>query len=150
MVSPYKGGEGAGAVRPVLRCEAMGFMNPAVERTLISTVATASGKVTAVNTETGATMHTWAKARLWLLADRTAVVVSSVDGKTVQRATYEVLASSHDRRKREMLVVTSGLETLVASTAGCGCGMGIVGSAGPVEGQYRTARVRTPDWHVVT
>lgn len=127
----------------------MGFMRTAPERPTVETVATASGKVTLLNSEAGTQVAHWPKARLWILADRTAVVVWSPDGKTVERTAHDVVASSHDRRARMMTVQTTAGLTITAPTGGCGCGMGVVGSAGPVEGPYKVVRIRTPDWHEV-
>lgn len=126
----------------------MGFMRSSPERPTVETVATASGRVTVLDGETQ--VGSWAKARLWVMADRQAVLVTSSDGREVSRAVYEVETAHNDRRRRELVVETTSGQLLVASTAGCGCGMGVVGSAGPIDGPYRVVRVRAPEWFEVT
>lgn len=119
----------------------MGFMRTGQDRQTVETVATASGKVSL-----GATAH-WNRARVWVLAERRVVIVYSPDGNAIERAAYDVERSRVDRRRRELVVETTDGNTIVASTAGCGCGMGVVGAAGPVDGPYRVVRVRAPEWH---
>jgi hypothetical protein len=88
------------------------------------------------------------KARVWLLADRS-VVVCTVDGGVVTRTSHDVLASQWDRRAKLLTVQLDGGGVLVLDAKGCGCNMGKVANAAPIDGRYHLVRIRTPEWHVI-
>ena len=120
----------------------MGWARTTVEtRPTIEVVASGKGRLVSPS---GA-RHP--KARLWVLADRTAVVCLP-DGNGVRRVTVEV-ESSVFNRAAETLVVLAAEGEFSLDMRGCGCGMGAVGNAGPIDGSYRVERVRAPEWHEV-
>lgn len=155
-----RGGEGplgalGGGLRPWGpaggKVRRMGFMRTGTDRPTVEVVAIGTGKVSGP----------WSgpKGRIWLLGDRTMVLVRP-DPTTpggVIRDCFDVESSIDDRRGKRLVVITTppahlsgGAEARwEVSTAGCGCGMGAVGAVGPIDGPYHTVRVRTPDWHAV-
>lgn len=127
----------------------MGWSKPATDRETVEVVAIGTGKVTGP----------WSgpKARLWLLGNRTMVLVRPhpSDPKEVVRTVLEVETASNDRRAKRLSVTTfdQGAEgptsTWSVSTAGCGCGLGVISSVGPIDGPYRSVRIRPPEWYTV-
>lgn len=90
------------------------------------------------------------KARVWVLEDRTAVLVLPAAGRGVERRTEALTASSWDGGRKLLTAVTEDGQDLRLDGRGCGCNMGAVGNAGPVDGRYNIVRVRTPEWHEVS
>lgn len=120
----------------------MGFID-AAPREQVHTVATLAGRATLGSTS-------WPKARVYLLEDRQAVlIVPDPDNRgKVVRIPFDVTTSTWDAREKSLVMLTQDGE-LAVDGKGCGCGMGAVGSAGPVEGRHDLIRVRAPEWHVV-
>lgn len=128
----------------------MGFLAPAQQAPEVLVVATAMGKANirpdAESPATGA----WAKARLFVLEDRTAVLVTPGPGpREVTRTSYLVAGSDWASASQTLTVVTDDGSIITMDARGCGCNMGMVGSAGPVDGAYRLSKVRAPEWHTV-
>jgi hypothetical protein len=118
----------------------------------VEVVTTAAGKVDVAGTR-------YPKARVWLLADMTAVVClpvvkTSVEGVSnggIERRVLEgVLGSSWSEKTKLLTVNLSNGLSLTVDAKGCGCGMGAVQNAGPVAGRYTLNRVRRPEWHTVS
>lgn len=127
----------------------MGFLAPAEPVAEVLTVATALGRATLLEGADGPAIGQWPKARVFVLADRTAVLVtpSAENARAVDRQTFDVEASDWSRSAKVLTVVTSDGQILSVSAKGCGCGMGIVGNAGPTAEAYRLVKVRAPEWH---
>lgn len=89
------------------------------------------------------------KARVWLLDGREAVLCTPGAAGAVERRTEALVASSWDPRTKVLTAETTDGRTIRLDGKGCGCNMGVVGNAGPLDGPYRITRVRTPDWHTV-
>lgn len=125
----------------------MGWLSPADDdRVEYLIVASNRGKLHLETPENGVEM--FAKARVFVMEDRTVAVAlpSGEPGKVAWR--YFVAASSTYSPPTKMLAVNlenGGILRLDGS--GCGCGMGAVGNAGPVDGPYRLTPVRAPEWH---
>lgn len=119
----------------------MGFLSPAPPRTLCNVVETSIGKVFWPGGSNS-------KARVWLMEDRSTVIcVAGPDG--VNRIIFEgIVGVTYNRAAKETVVTLGEEQTVVIDARGCGCGMGAVGSAGPIEGPYDVQRVRA-DWYVV-
>lgn len=133
---------------PGVKSGDMGFLKPAAETKTIDTVATGIGRADVLGVK-----HP--KSRLWILADRTAVLVVPADPgqRNMVRLKFDVDASSWDKRTKVLALVTPDGDIVSVDGGGGGCTpcqMGRVANAGPVEGQYRVARVRTPAWHTVS
>lgn len=125
----------------------MGFLNGATEdRVEFPVVASARGRLTVDLPERGIVMHP--KARVFILEDRTAVLVTPGDAPgTVAREVFAVDTSMwvpHAKRLTASFVGGGGIDL---DGSGCGCGMGAVGNAGPSDGGYRLTPVRAPEWH---
>lgn len=93
------------------------------------------------------------KARVWLLEDREAVLAIPArqsGGSPVERIVERLTGSEWSGGRKLLTATLEDGGELRLDGRGCGCNMGAVGSAGPVEGQYHIVRVRTPDWHVVS
>jgi len=121
----------------------MGFVNASPDdRVEYLIVASARGKL-----RIGSVQH--AKARLFVLEDRTAVVVLPDPGGGLVWSTYAVDTSSYDPPSETLTVRLADGGELALDARGCGCGMGAVGNAGPVDGPYRLTAVRAPEWHTV-
>lgn len=89
------------------------------------------------------------KARVWLLESQEVVMVLPGTGNAVERRTEPLTASEWSPSGKVLTVTTESGETIRVDGRGCGCNMGVVGSAGPVEGRYHVVRTRTPEWHTV-
>lgn len=88
----------------------------------------------------------YAKARIWVLANRDVYIVSGAGGGEVVRTLVGQVASMTKTAKRQLDITLEDGSTVQLTEASCGCGMGAVSSAGPVEGPWRIERVRTPEW----
>lgn len=117
----------------------MGFLSPPPERTQCSVVETGIGKVFWPGGQNS-------KARLWMMEDRTAVIcIAGPDG--VNRIEFSgIVAAVMSPSKKETTVTLEDGGQIVLDARGCGCGMGAIGSAGPVPGSYDVNRVRA-DWY---
>lgn len=90
----------------------------------------------------------WPKARLWVLEDRTIVAIVPGDSiSEVERITIGEAVSGVLARGEATFTLSGSDETVQFRERTCGsCGMGAVGSAGPVEGKWRMERIRLPEW----
>lgn len=120
----------------------MGYLTKSLDRQEIQSVFTAAGRV--LSSPFG--VH--AQARIWILADRSVVVCLPEGRRGINRVVYNYVVSSQNNKPLEQVIVDVG-ETLpiIFSYSGCGCGMGAVGNAGPIAGQYQKVNVRAPEWH---
>lgn len=128
----------------------MGFMASADQAPEILTVATAMGKASYAAGPDAPATQSWQKARLFVLEDRTAVLIIPDEGRAVERLPYTVVASDWAATARRLTVVVDDGGILSLDGRGCGCNMGAVGGAGPVAGPYRLSKVRAPEWHTVS
>ena len=90
----------------------------------------------------------WAKARLWILEDRSIMaIVPGQNGADVERIPLGTVEEAVRVRGEVTITLTDSDEPIRFRERTCGsCGMGAVGSAGPVEGKWRMERVRLPEW----
>jgi hypothetical protein len=131
----------------------VGFMTKSEPPLEVLTVATAMGKAQLLRPDDDGTMRQveyWGKARLFVLEDRTAVLIVGAPGGGIERIVADILESAWVTGSRQLSVVVVDGDVLVLDGQGCGCGMGAIGNAGPVDGAYRLSRVRAPEWHTVT
>lgn len=129
----------------------MGFLAPAEQAAEVLTVATAMGKAALRPGPDAQATGSWPKARVFVLEDRTVVLVTPGPGpRTVERQTYLAEASDWNRTTSQLSVVLSDGAVLTVDAKGCGCNMGVVGSAGPTAEAYRLTKVRAPEWHTVS
>lgn len=121
----------------------MGFLKQGTDdRTLVEVVRSPAGQVVGPLAGIG---------KLWLLADRTMVLVRFADAsrRSVSKHCFDVLEARDDRRSRRLFVTTADGGEWSVGTSGCGCGLGKVSSTGPIDGPYRLVRVRQPEWLTV-
>lgn len=93
------------------------------------------------------------KMRLWVLADRTAIVITPAEGGTkILRETYRVESGTLLRREKKMVVNLYPAEDaeqatpLLLDSNGCGCGFGIVSNAPPTDEPHFISNVRAEEW----
>lgn len=124
----------------------MGFLTaPDDTRIEFLVVATARGKLHVDNGETGENIP---KARVFVLEDRTVTVIRPGTGKQkLQWASYAVDTSHYNAVTRQLTVALADGGVLTVDGQNCGCGMGAVGNAGPIDGPYKLTPVRSPEWH---
>jgi len=124
----------------------MGFLRTGEDnRQEFLVVATARGKLHIDNGETG---ENYAKARVFVLEDRTAVVIVPDDSpRKLHWETFVVDSSSYNPATRQLVVALANGSVLTVDGQNCGCGMGAVGNAGPIDGPYKLTPVRNPEWH---
>lgn len=93
----------------------------------------------------------YGKARVFVLEDRTVTVVTPVKPRGLEWRTYTVESSTWNPPSKLLTVTFAGDNGgLALDAGGCGCGMGAVGNAGPIDGPYKLVKVRSPEWHTVT
>ncbi len=129
----------------------MGFTKQPAGVAQFNVVGTTAGSAEVLDPD-GRVRARHPKARMFVLADRTAVLVTPTVGgpaRSVDRETFTVLESSWQRSAAQLTAVTADGAVLVAKSNGCGCGLGAVGNAGPTGSSYRLHRVRAPEWHTV-
>lgn len=126
----------------------MGFLTaPDDVRTEFLVVVTARGKLQA---QGGALDGAHAKARVFVLEDRTAVVILPDTGpRKLRWYTFAVDSSTYNAATRKLTVTLADPDAGVLTVDGqnCGCGMGAVGNAGPADAPYKLTPVRSPEWH---
>lgn len=120
----------------------MGFFAPPEPRTLTMVVETGIGSVFWPGGQNS-------KARLWLMEGNVAIICVNAPDGGVNRISFEgVVSAVYVRSQQETTVLLGDGSQIVLDARGCGCSMGAVGSAGPVEGPYEIVRVRA-DWYTV-
>lgn len=129
----------------------MGFLAPAPDVPEIRTVATMVGPAEMLGPE-GERLERYPRARTFVLEDQTVTVIH---GAALERTTWPVAGSDFNSRTKVLTVVLGGEDPAVAGsvlriTNHCGCGWGAISNAGPADGPYRLAKVRTPEWHTVS
>lgn len=68
--------------------------------------------------------------------------------RDVDRRTYDnILSSTWSEQRKALIINLTDGNTVSMDANGCGCGMGAVGNAGPIEGGYAFNRVDAPPWH---
>ncbi len=148
----------------------MGFLKPATPKTRVEVITSTHGNTfvtwpPSVDAHSAPALpvgHSHPKSRQWLLADKTVVLILNADPDLhpggVIRHVFDVVSSSWNRK-------TKILTTLVAHPAdpevsfvittngqGCNCNQGPAGNAGPINGPYEIAMVKTSetpdfDWY---
>lgn len=104
------------------------------------TVHTAPGRVTF-----GSDLRN-RKSRLWVLEDRTVVVVvAGSTGVPIWETIGNAEKLCRDLRNRTISGTLDSGEFFFRE-ASCACGMGSLGSAGPTPHRWEMFRVRRPDW----
>lgn len=120
----------------------MGFLAPAPPRTPVTIVETGAGKVFWPGGQS-------AKSRIWIMADRSVVICVAAPGGGINRIVFEDIESAVlNRPTHTTLITLEDQRTVTLDARGCGCGMGAVGSAGPIEGPYEVQRQRA-DWYTI-
>ena len=110
----------------------------------IDVVATILGK----GHSSGSVRRQLPKTRVWLLADRTAVIITpNVQQSDVLREVRDIESAVFKRAEQTMVISLDGGETLVVDGKGCGCGFGVVANAVPTDEPHRLVNVRHPDWY---
>lgn len=106
----------------------------------VLTVYTAPGKLK-VNGEN------FSKSRIWVLENRDVYAVTRAgNGADVARMMLGKAASMAKTTRRQLDITLEDGSIVQLLESSCGCGMGAVASAGPIEGPWRMRRVRIPDW----
>lgn len=122
----------------------MGYL-VAEPRTQVHVIAYAVGKGNFLG-------ESHAKAGLWILADKTGVFVTNdptLPGG-VKRQTFTIDRVEYHSAQQTYVAYTPAEEQVTLDARGCGCGMGAIQGAGPVEGQYEVIMERIPeDWYTV-
>ena len=100
------------------------------------------GTVLAYNGE----LRSWPKSRLWVLADGVAVlrIPEGVYGGVGRLELGQVSRLTVRGKNAEARLLDGGNLRLAGD--GCGCGMGAVASAGPIDENHKLTRINPEGW----
>lgn len=143
----------------------MGFLKPNPPRTKVETIKSTHGNtfvtwptdMAAQGSENLPTLpigHSHPRSRLWVLADKTAVICLPGDPAThkggVIRHTYDVVSAGWNTRTKTLSVLVEHPQAegvtfaITTSGVGCACTQGPAGNAGPIDDPYEIAMMN-PD-----